>query len=159
MILGDIKKEILTVEVHEKMPLDFVAKVEVSACYLEVEGRLLLLQCSADRQETGRWGVPAGKVEIGETSKEAAVRELFEETQISCLDVQDLGSLYIRKPDVDYIYHLFKVDLEERLAVCLSKEHEGYVWASKTDLEVLPLMAGAEMVLQFYREALIRRGF
>ncbi len=154
-----MKKEILTIEVYEKIPLDFVSKVEVSACYLEVEGRLLLLQRTADKQESGRWGVPAGKLEIGESAKEAAIRELFEETGIACLDILDLGSLYMRKQDVDYVYYLFKVALEERPEVCLSKEHEGYIWASKTDLEVLPLMAGAEMALQFYRETILKRGF
>ena len=55
------------VEVYETKPIGFKASVEVAACYLEVEGRLLLLECAAKKQEAGRWGVPAGKLEKGET--------------------------------------------------------------------------------------------
>ena len=154
-----MEKKISDVEVYEKAPVDFVDKVQVSACYLDVEGRLLLLQCAFNRQEPGKWGVPAGKIEEGETAKEAAVRELFEETGIQCLNVQGLGSLYMRKPAVDYVYHLFKVEVAEMLSVDLSNEHEGYIWASKKDLEVLPLMAGAGKALQFYEKVLSKGGF
>ncbi len=154
-----MEKTTLDIEIYEKAPADFVDKVQVSACYLEVEGRLLLLQRAFNKQEPGKWGVPAGKLEEGETAKEAAVRELFEETGIQCLNIQGLGALYMRKHTVDYVYHLFKMEIAEMLSVILSNEHEGYIWASKEDLEVLPLMVGAEKALQFYEEALSRGGF
>lgn len=54
---------------------------------------------------------------------------------------------------MDYVCHLFRVELGEMVSVCLSKEREGYLWASKEDLEVLPLMAGAQTALQFYKTA------
>ncbi|MES2199323.1 MAG: NUDIX hydrolase [Chlamydiota bacterium] len=149
-----MEKIVSDVEIYEKAPVGFVSKVQVSACYLEAEGRLLLLQCAFNKQEPGKWGVPAGKLEEGETPEKAAVRELFEETGISGLALQGLGVLYMRKKEIDYIYHLFKVELDEMVSVVLSNEHEGYIWASEEDLKVQPLMAGAEKALRFYREAL-----
>ena len=146
-----MKKTTLDVEVYEKAPSDFKAQEEVSACFLEVRGRLLLLQATSKSQEPDRWGVPAGKVEKRESAEAAAIRELEEETGIHSSGVQELGSLYMRKKEKDYLFHLFKFDLEEKESVTLSDAHEGYLWASEEDLEVLPLMAGAEKTLQFYR--------
>ncbi|MBJ3776683.1 NUDIX hydrolase [Acuticoccus mangrovi] len=45
------------------------------------EGRVLLVQ-RANPPDAGRWGFPGGKIEGGETVREAAVRELKEETGI-----------------------------------------------------------------------------
>lgn len=41
---------------------------------------LLLLLRDGTGYKDGEWGPPAGKVEVGETYREAAVRELWEET-------------------------------------------------------------------------------
>ncbi|MBS0628443.1 MAG: NUDIX hydrolase [Verrucomicrobia bacterium] len=146
-------EDVLNVQIYEEAPSGFVKKVQVSACYVEIEGLLLLLRCACNKQEAGKWGVPAGKLEEGETPREAAIRELFEETGINASRVYGLGCLYIRKKEIDYVYHLFKVELDEVVNVCLSNEHEGYLWASQEDLEVLPLMAGAKTALQFYKAA------
>lgn len=50
------------------------------------EGRLLLIRRGRGAQ-AGLWAVPGGKVELGETLREAAVREVREETAIEV----DLG--------------------------------------------------------------------
>lgn len=44
-------------------------------------GHVLLVR-RANPPDVGRWGFPGGKVELGETIKDAAVRELLEETGI-----------------------------------------------------------------------------
>lgn len=42
-------------------------------------GRLLLVQ-RANEPSRGLWSLPGGRIEAGETAREAAVREVFEET-------------------------------------------------------------------------------
>jgi 8-oxo-dGTP diphosphatase len=143
-------------EVHEKEPEGFTPHVEVAACYLEINGKILLLERASGRLESGRWGVPAGKLEKNETPEHAAVRELFEETGIFLehpSQIQSLGSLYMRKPEVDYVYHLFKVQLDRVPDVRLSEEHEDYKWATPKDLEEMALMTGAKEALERYRVA------
>lgn len=146
--------------VYETKPLGFKEDVEIAACYLEIDGQLLLLECSPSKSEAGRWGVPAGKVEIGETPKQAAKRELFEETNIIVedRDIHAISSLYIRKPNIDYVYHLFQIDLKIKPKVRLSFEHLNYLWATQEKIETLPLMAGAFGALQKYRTTASKRG-
>ncbi len=146
----------MSAEVYDSKPEDFLAAVEIAACYLEIDGHLLLLKCGEQKPEAGCWGVPAGKLEKGETPLDAAIRELFEETgiraeRVSCFS---LGSLFIRKPEIDYVYHLFKVVLDALPSVQLSEEHPSFLWASKEDLGLLPLMDGAGEALLKYRTAL-----
>lgn len=155
-----MKKAILDVEIYEKAPFDFSPKIEASACYIEIDSKILLLQLATHKSESGKWGVPAGKLEKNETAQNAAIRELFEETGISLRQssqIQSLGSLFIRKPGIDYVYHLFRVHLNQIPDLRLSDEHQDYRWASTKDLEELPLMAGAKQALDHYRALVFKK--
>ncbi|MBA2369804.1 MAG: NUDIX hydrolase [Candidatus Protochlamydia sp.] len=139
--------------VYNKKPKDFYPKVEVAAIYLNVNDKLLLLELSADKQEKGAWGVPAGKLEIDERPSQAAKRDLLEETGIDIeaeSSFHSLGELYIRKPEIDYTYHLFVINLESSPAISLSSEHCSYRWVSRFEAESLPLMNGAKLALDTY---------
>lgn len=155
-----MKKPVSKLEVHQSLPEGFVPQVQVAACYLEINNRLLLLQRAQGKLEAGKWGVPAGKLENNESPENAAKRELFEETGISFTDssyIQCLNALYIRKPEVDYIYHSFKIQLDRIPEVCLSDEHQNYLWANLNDIENIALMDGAKEVLQHYRAAVVKK--
>lgn len=150
-----MRKSVSKLEVHQTLPEGFIPEVEVAACYLEIDHKLLLLQRAPGKLEAGKWGVPAGKLEINETSENAAKRELFEETGISFDDsfsIQTLKVLYIRKPEVDYTYHLFKIQLDQKPKIHLSDEHQNYTWATQDDIEKIALMDGAKEALQHYLE-------
>lgn len=143
----------MTAEIYETIPQGFNATVEIAACYLEINGQLLLLERSSFESESGKWGVPAGKLESGETPEQAARRELFEETGIlvESTNIHAIGPLYIRKPDIDYVCHLFQINLNAKPKICLSSEHPNYLWAGSVELKTLPLMTGALGALEKYR--------
>jgi 8-oxo-dGTP pyrophosphatase MutT (NUDIX family) len=154
-----MKQLISKVKVHEKEPTGFTPQVQVVACYIEIEGKSLWLQSGLGKSAFGKWGVPAGKLEKGETLEQAALRELFEETGISLQDpsqMQHIHTLYVRTPETDFTYHVFKVDLEQIPEVCLSDEHQSYKWASLQDLEKMPLIDGAREALAFYHAAVAK---
>ncbi len=155
-----MKKRVLELEVHEVEPAEFVPQVQVAACYLEINNKLLLLQRAQKKLEPGKWGVPAGKIENDETPEDAAKRELMEETGISLENhfrIQRLNSLYIRKPEVDYVYHVFKVQLDQIPDVHLSDEHQDYIWATSKDIETIALMDGAKEALQHYQAMIVKK--
>lgn len=139
--------------VYLNAPIDFSPSVEVAASYVNVLGKILFLQLSSRKPEAGAWGVPAGKLETNEKPQSGAKRELFEETGIF-IDSESsfcpLGKLYIRKPAVDYIYHLFGIELDSEPSIKLSNEHIDYKWALRSEVENMPLMAGAHLALDTY---------
>jgi len=59
----------------------------VAAIVRDAEGRVLFLR----RADDGRWGLPAGFVEPGETPAEAVAREVHEETGLIVRPVQVAG--------------------------------------------------------------------
>lgn len=155
-----MKKSASGLEVHEIAPEGFTPQVQVAACYLEIDNKLLLLQRAHGNLEPGKWGVPAGKLENDETPENAAKRELLEETGISFENdsqIKHINSLYIRKPEVDYIYHAFKIHFDQIPEVHLSNEHQSYTWATPKDLEAIALMDGAKEALQHYKAIVVKK--
>jgi 8-oxo-dGTP pyrophosphatase MutT (NUDIX family) len=144
----------MQIKVSDQKPLNFQPKMEASACYLELDNHILFIQQGKDKTDEGRWGVPAGKLEQGESPEMAAKRELFEETGIPIQSPSQflyLGTLYVRKPDLDYIYHMFTIHLDQRPPIRLSFEHSNYRWVKTEDLKNLPLRPGVKEALQYYR--------
>ena len=141
------------IKVYNKIPNDFDAKVEVAAIYVKVDDKILLLQLANNKAEKGAWGLPAGKLEVLEMPLQAAQRELFEETGIYILSTdqfQSLGTLYMRKPQLDYAFHLFEIKFDIIPTLTLSNEHSSHKWVSKEEAENLPLMSGGKEALDNY---------
>jgi len=63
-----------------------------SGVVIDAEGRLLLI-LRTQEPEAGRWTVPGGCVERGESLEQAAVREVFEETGIRIAIRRELWTL------------------------------------------------------------------
>lgn len=149
------------IKIFENMPDDFSAQVEVAAIYVNVNDKILLLQLSDQKMEKGLWGVPAGKLESHEEPLQAAKRELFEETglRIDPIDrFHALGALYIRKPELDYVYHLFGVQLDTMPALALSAEHRSHAWVSREEAKTFPLVNGAKQALDTYYRRIKKKG-
>lgn len=99
--------------------------------YLENgEPEYLLLQYTA-----GHWDLAKGKLEAGETNKQAAIRELQEETGISKIEIHDgfEESLAYNFRDytgqfIEKTVHFFVGRVFKKEVVILSKEHKGYIW-------------------------------
>ena len=63
-------------DAHAPEPNSLVPAAGILA--VDEEGRLLLQR----RRDTGQWAIPMGRMELGETPTECAVRETFEETGV-----------------------------------------------------------------------------
>jgi len=49
--------------IYTNKPQGFIENIQVVACYLEHDGKILLLQRQPNKTHGGRWGLPAGKID------------------------------------------------------------------------------------------------
>lgn len=141
-------------QVFFEPPADFLPCVEVAGCYLECKGKVLFLKRHSLKPQGGTWGVPAGKIEKGETTKEALIREVYEEVgiEIHCDGIQQMGQLFMRLSSMDYVFHLFVASMTQFPSLTLAlDEHEEWQWVTVEEALQLPLIKGGEEALNFYQ--------
>ncbi len=139
--------------IYDGMPDDFNPKFKVVSCFVECGNEFLMLQRMDSKSEGGKWGVPAGKLNPGESSVDAVVRELYEETGIrqSPFEMGYFRKLFVRYPEYDFIYHMFKVKLEQKPEVKIkADEHKGFCWATPEEALKLPLILDEDSCIRMY---------
>lgn len=111
-------------------PFTLSAKVLI----LDKEGRCLLLRRSPrSKANAGKWDLPGGKVDAGETFDEALRREVAEETGLEISLERVLGAAESDAPERRVAYLI----LEARVVsgrVRLSEEHTESVWVDRAAL-------------------------
>ena len=107
---------------------------DVALAVPQYNEKYLLLERSEENSSSGEWVFPGGKIESNETPKEAARRELEEETGLKG-EIKDAGENYIGEGELGlwkmYPFHI-KVQQKE---VELDYEHSEYKWLSLEELK------------------------
>lgn len=89
-------------------------------------GELLLLRrANYIRKFGGKWCFPGGHIDNNETSKDAIIRELKEETGISINDPIFFETYKYTNNDASDVYF---VELSDKPSVKISKEHSQFKW-------------------------------
>ena len=153
-------------EIYRVRPKDFSPFVEVAACYIQSDGRYLHLHRAKGMPQELTWCVPAGKMEVGESPRQGVIRETLEETGLrldgECL--MEVGTLYIRNSNLDFVFHMFTRDFPEQPEVVLSDEHSGYRWVEFDEALDLPYISGGKEIFHQFlamvsQPPLPRKGF
>lgn len=84
---------------------------------------------------SGHWDFPKGHIEIGESKKEAALRELQEETGLTVVienGFEESLQYYFKNKNHQLIHKIvdFFVGKTTNETICLSEEHIDYRWLS-----------------------------
>ena len=110
-------------------------KVRVVDCYIyrhTTDGiRFLLMKRNLNKIYEHLWQGVAGKIEKGESSSEAAVRELKEETGLSPVNIfvaDHVSRFYEVRGDRINLVPVFGIEVDSE-NVILSEEHISYKWA------------------------------
>lgn len=138
--------------IYTTPPVGFCTKAAAAGCYFDWKRRLLLLKRHPSKPQGNTWGVPAGKLEPGETPHQAVIREVFEEVGLDISSgVHEIGKLYIQLPHISYVYYMFYKKYQALPEIALSDEHTEARWVTHEEALKLPLIAGGIEALEYYR--------
>ncbi len=117
--------------------------------------RYLLLKKAKDDffpKNIGKWECVGGLIKEGETSEEAIIREVEQETGLKGLEfriVKQLPTIRMTNKEYDSICDIFLIDsASEKLKI--SREHSDYQWAEAKHVEDIPLVLYANLLLEFF---------
>ena len=141
--------------IYEEKPEDFSSRFDVVSCFVEHAGEILLLHRQDSKPQGNTWGVPAGKVDNGESILETMLRELKEETGLVLAPdkLEYFGNIYVKYPDFDFVYHMFSTSFDARPDIRInSAEHKAYAWMTPVGALGLPGILDLDAcVILFYK--------
>ena len=109
------------------------------------EGNVLLLKRDDDKHCGGLWSFPGGKVETGESSEDAAMRELKEETGLSATGWKQLCQQSFEYPDRLLHFELFSCVCHDLSKLDTESTH---VWCTVSDLRTYPMPAANDVFIR-----------
>ena len=119
--------------------------IGVSVCVVQA-GRVLLTQRGRPPFE-GMWSLPGGHVHWGERLRDAALRELKEETGINARLGEVIGWNEVIRPDKHIVIAVFAARLESGEAVA-ADDAKAVRWADHNEIETLELTPGLSAMLK-----------
>lgn len=133
----------------------FNSKFEVVSCFVEYDGKILLLKRNFNKPQPNTFGVPAGKVENGESIIEAMIREAKEETGLNLLEkhLNFYKTKYVEYNEYHFIYHMFIYELNQlpKIEIDLNS-HQEYLWEYPQICLKLPLIEDLdECIIDYYK--------
>lgn len=116
-------------------------------------GRCLLLKRSmSSKGNPGKWDLPGGKVDAGESFDQALLREVVEETGLTVSVQRVLGTAESESPTTKVVYLILEGRLESG-QVRLGSEHDEYAWVDRRDLATMDLADQFRAFAQAYSQA------
>jgi 8-oxo-dGTP diphosphatase len=124
--------------------------LSVKMILLDKNGRCLLLKRSmSSKGNPGKWDLPGGKIDLGETFDQALLREVMEETGLNADVIGVAGTSYSESPTHKIIYLILE-GLAEPGDVQLSDEHEEYAWVHPRELPQMDLVGQFKEIAEEY---------
>ena len=121
----------------------FKALFRSVGCICRLNENILLLKRIEGKSYPLKWGIPSGKIKSGETSMQAMVRELYEETHILCSseNLKFIDSFNIKNEDMTFSYDLYLLNMFYEPQIRLnSEEHLDFKWTKFSEFNEIPLV-------------------
>lgn len=138
---------------HFPAPQEFAHPIPTSGSLVVNKKNQILLVLTAKWSHT--YGIPGGKIEVGETAKEAAIREIKEETG---LDTHDLKLVMVQdcihpqefyNPKAHFILFNYVARCEDS-NVTLNDECQSHLWLDPENAPFLCLNEPTKILLEEY---------
>lgn len=122
------------------------AAFESVGCICIVGDAILLLRRQEDRAYPGKWGLPGGRVEPGETAEATILREVYEETGLirSPANVVFVSRFLVtNRSELPFTYSTYLTRFRAQPRVMISpSEHHSYEWVPIWQLPQRDLVPG-----------------
>ncbi len=119
--------------------------VELAGCIiLDEQNRILLIH--RNTKKFVHWELPGGKVELNESLKMAAVRELREELNVHATDLCEVGDVTFKEKRKTYHYTWFTASIQGEPAVQEHQIHDDVSYFSLYDFERITLSTNAVLL-------------
>lgn len=109
-------------------------RIEVVAAIIHHDGKILATQRGYGEFKDG-WEFPGGKVEPGETPRQAIVREIREELEVTIRPERLVTTVECDYPKFHLTMHCFLASVTEGSITLL--EHEAAKWLGKDELDTV----------------------
>jgi len=129
----------------EEQQAEIVKPLRAAGVLIVCAGEVLLLKRGGDGDHAGEWCIPGGKIEDGETSAQAAVRETAEEAGV-VVPIEAVAE-WTRTINGGVDFTTYVASIADKPEVVLDEtESSEFVWC-KLDALPSPLHPGMDMVL------------
>jgi 8-oxo-dGTP diphosphatase len=125
---------------------------QVTAAFIEKNGRVLLARRKAGKHMGPKWELPGGKVDPGEDPQQTLRRELREEFSIDAQIGEYLGSTRFVENLLDLEILLYRIDNISGAFVL--REHEAILWVEPDQVESYDLVDSDRKLFRKFRNAL-----
>lgn len=127
--------------------------LSVKIIILDKDGRCLLLKRSMRSEgNPGKWDLPGGKVDPGESFEEALLREVCEETGLSVFPERVLAAAESEKPSARVAYLIMEGRPNSTEVRLRKDEHEAYAWIDRRDLADIDVAQQFRSFLRTYSQ-------
>ena len=115
--------------------IEYVFGLAVRVLLTDEDDKILIIKRSTDsKTNSGKWELPGGKVDQGESFDQALIREVYEETKLKIALDHVVGVCEQNLPLIRAVHIIMSGKIVEG-ELNLSGEHEGYAWVFFENLE------------------------
>ena len=130
--------------------INHVYGLAVRVLLTDQDGKILILKRSTDsKTNPGKWELPGGKVDQGESFDHALIREVYEETNLKISLEHVVGASEQNLHIIRAVHIIMSGKIVEG-DLNLSSEHEGYAWVM---IETLPDYELADWLQDYVNQA------
>ena len=121
--------------------------MEVVAAVIRNKKKFLIAKRGSSQSFPSKWEFPGGKVEKGESFKNALIREIKEELNVNINVLKKIASEKVEVNNEIISIHYFYAEIISGAVELI--EHSDFKWITKSDFNSFDFIIGDERILKF----------